>query len=145
MSRQTNAKVKLCSMKYGFILYSLFSSSHGVIRSENSWNVCSSNLVTDLLSTWYSNLAEAQVPWLYLVRHTHQHIIFVKTCGLHAFFSSFFPVFLFISTPPPPSFPPSLSFPWILWRSEARRRHESHGDRQKHFYQWDPSVRCLWM
>lgn len=60
---------------------------------------------------------------------THQHTIFVKTCGLHAFFSPSFLVSLLLSTPPPsPASPSSLLLPWILY---LKHHNKTHCDRPK--------------
>lgn len=81
----------------------------------------------------------------YICCSTHRHAIFVKTFSLDAwFFYPSFPIFSFILSLMPTSPTPPLPVPfcWITQRSEGDQ-HKTDSDRQKHFYQQDPSAWCL--
>lgn len=86
---------------------------HGVILCWNLWDVCSSNLAS-LIRHWftiYSELAAAQVPWLYLVRHTPAHNICQNMWPPRILFSLVLSLPLRInlpSTTTSPAFPPSI-------------------------------------
>lgn len=145
MSCQINAEMKLCSKKKNSIhILSFLSPSlgtHGVIL-DGIYGMFALLILrlsygTDLLSdtaTW-QRLKSPDCIWY----DTHQHTIFVKTCGLHTFFSPSFPRLPLRINPTTTaaSFFPSILHPFLgsSAGSEARRRRETQGDRQKHFYQ----------
>ena len=122
MSWQINAKMKLYCRKtfsvqtFSFCLFSFLLSTHMVSSWAGIYGMFALLILwasygTDLLSaaTW-QRLKSPDCIWY----DTHQHTIFVKTCGLHAFFSRSFPVFPSISAPPPPQPSPLLSLHPIL-------------------------------
>lgn len=60
----------------------------------------------DLLSPWYSNLADAQVPWLYLVRRTPAHNICQNIWPSRILHLLLSPPVIHLTSPPSPSPPP---------------------------------------
>lgn len=131
MQKWNPAAEKMIHMKYRLILSFFFPSfnTHGVILDWNLWDVCSSNLVSLIqhwFTIWYSNLAEAQFPWLYLVRHTPAHNICQNmwpSCILFSFFPGF-PLHVHPTTTAAAFFPSILSpsaDPPLIRRTKATR------------------------
>lgn len=137
---------------YGLILSFFFSSfkTHGVILDWNLWHVCSSNLVS-LIMHWFTisliqQLGRCSSPLIVSgTTHTSTQYLSKHVAFMHSF------LLLFLSSTSdkthhhqhplsPPAFSPSLPLPCI----RSTKRQETHGDRQKHFYHWDPTSWCLW-
>ena len=111
--------------KYGFILFffkgAWCPSWIGIYEmfSFFAFLILWGSYCTDLLSQWYSNLADVQVRWLYLERHTRAHNICQNMWPSRILFSFLYRYISTLSTPSPPAIPPSPLLPWILQESEA--------------------------
>ncbi len=142
MSCQINTKMKLQQKKsisffLSFLfLFALFLSTHMVSSWTGIYGMFASNLVS-LIRRWFTismiqQLGRGSSP-LIISGTTY---ISTQYLSKHVAFTHSFLLFSLSSPPPPPSpsFPPSLPLPWILRASEVQKRHETHGDRQKHIY-----------